>query len=109
MPRYKVIAPGFFNGKTYNPNGKRRVLHTDKPFPKSTKGVKKGETAQEMVPSWLKRLPDESLADEQKRKDAEAAAALAAKEKAENDRKDIGDASFMGEGEKADFGDVETL
>lgn len=108
MPRYKVLKPGFFNGKTYSPTGKRKVLHTSKPFPKTTKGVKKGDAAIELIPSWLERLPDESLTDEKAREEAEAVAALAAAEKADNDKQDIIDASFMGEGEKADTG-VETL
>ena len=37
MPRYKATEPGFFNGKLFGPKGKRRIVVTDKPFPKSTK------------------------------------------------------------------------
>eukprot|EP00919_Chromeraceae_sp_WS-2016_P071501 GHVR01169303.1.p2 GENE.GHVR01169303.1~~GHVR01169303.1.p2 ORF type:complete len:110 (-),score=22.55 GHVR01169303.1:473-802(-) len=109
MPRYKVLKKGFFGGKLYDPNGKRRVLHTAKPYPKSTKGLKKGQAAAEQVPSWLERLPDESPADEQKRRDEEEEAKRLEAEKLENDQKDIADASFMGEGESADANGVETL
>jgi hypothetical protein len=105
MPRYKALKPGFFNGKTYSPTGKRKVLHTSKPFPKTTKGVKKGDPAVELVPSWLQRLDDESPVDEQARREAEEATVLAEAEKAEADQEEITTASFMGE---ADTG-VETL
>lgn len=108
MPRYKVIETGFFNGKMYSPNGKRKELHTAEPFPKSTKGLKKGQKGVEQVPSWLKRLPDQSPAEEQARIAVEEAEALAAAEALANDQKEIENASFMGEGEKADSG-VETL
>lgn len=47
MPSYKVIAKGF-DGKTYDPEGKRNVLHRDEPFPKKN-GV-------EQVPSWLEPM-----------------------------------------------------
>lgn len=96
MPTYKVIAPGFHNGKMYSPEGKRRVLHTDKPF-------KKNE-----MPSWLSEMPKESAAVRKKREEQEASAAAAAAEKAEQDQRDIEDASFMGEGEQSG-GAVETL
>lgn len=38
---YKVIAPGFFNGKLYSPDGPRAELVTDKPFTKKN------------MPSWV--------------------------------------------------------
>jgi len=45
MPSYKVTSPGFYNGLSYKPNGKRPVLHLEKPFPK--------EKGKEKIPSWL--------------------------------------------------------
>ena len=47
MPSYKVIAKGF-DGRMYDPEGKRNVLHRDEPFPKKN-GV-------EQVPSWLEPM-----------------------------------------------------
>lgn len=47
MPSYKVIAKGF-DGRMYDPEGKRNVLHRDEPFPKKN-GV-------EQVPSWLEPI-----------------------------------------------------
>jgi len=44
MPQYKVKSIGFYDGKLYDPEGKRKVLNTVKPFPK-------GKT-----PSWLEPL-----------------------------------------------------
>ena len=55
MPSYKVIAPGF-DGKLYDPNGKRRVLHRSEPFPK--------KNGKEQVPSWLEPMkPSKVTAD----------------------------------------------
>lgn len=100
MPRYKVKAPGFWDGKMYSPTGKRQIVHTDKPFPKSKK------TKEEDVPAWLELMPEESPAQRKKREEAEAAAKKAAEDKAQDDRKDIENASFLGEGESAN---IETL
>jgi hypothetical protein len=98
MPRYKVVAIGFHGGHLYDPNGKRRVLHTDKPF-------KKGK-----LPSWLEEMKPESAAVRKKREAQEASTAAAAAEKSEQDQQEIADASFMGEGENAAPGSaVETL
>ena len=44
MATYKVIAPGFYNGLLYSPNGKRRVMVTEKPFAKNKK------------PSWVEPM-----------------------------------------------------
>ena len=44
MPQYKVTKKAFFNGKLYDPEGKRRVLTVDKPFSK------------ELKPSWVEPL-----------------------------------------------------
>jgi hypothetical protein len=101
MPSYKVIEKGFYGGRIYDPHGKRRVLHTDKPFPKKNN--------KEQVPSWLEPITNtETAAEKKKREAAEKKAAKAAADKAEQDQKDIADASFMGEGEKASSA-VETL
>ena len=37
MPTYKVKARGFFDGKLYDPEGKRQTLTTDKPFTQKNK------------------------------------------------------------------------
>jgi len=97
MPQYKVIAPGFHESKYYHPEGKRQVLHTDKPF-------KKGK-----LPSWLSEMPKESAALKKKREAQEASQVEADKEKVEQDKQDIDDASFLGEGEQATGSNVETL
>ena len=102
MPSYKVIKKGFYNGTIYDPNGKRRVLHTEKPFPSKDK--------KEQVPSWLEAIKAETAAQAKARKAAETKATNAAKKKAEDDQKDIDNASFLGDGEstKTDS-NVETL
>jgi len=94
MPSYKVIAPGFFNGKFYSPEGKRPVLHTDKPFSKKNP-----------LPSWLSAMTKESAAAKAKRESQAISQDAADKQKAEQDQKDVEDLSFLGEGESA----VETL
>ncbi len=96
MPQYKVIAPGFYEGKMYSPEGKRRVLHTDMPFNKKNP-----------IPSWVEEMKSETAAQKKKREAAERKAAGADAEKAEQDEKDIADASFMGDGEAGSS--VETL
>lgn len=65
MPSYKVIKPGFFDGRLYDPNGKRRVLHTDKQFPVT------GRKKVEQVPNWLQRVDDESTEDRRGRESKE--------------------------------------
>jgi len=97
MPQYKVIARGFFNGRLYDPDGKRPILTTDKPF-------KKNE-----MPSWLQDMPKETAAVRKKREAQEASREAADAEKAEQDKKDIADASFMGEGESSSGSSVEVL
>lgn len=96
MPRYKVIAPGFANGKMYKPNGKRSVLNTDKPFNKKNP-----------MPSWLAEMPKESAAVRKKREAAEASQNETDTEKSESDAKDVADASFLGDGESGSS--VETI
>ena len=99
MPSYEVISKGFINGRLYDPEGKRQVYHADKPFPK--------EGNKEQVPSWLKAMPSETIAQARVRTTAEKKAAIASSKKAEADKKDIADASFLGEGESSKT--VETL
>lgn len=106
MPRYKVLEPGFHEGKTYSPTGKRKVVHMDKPFPNAkvadnARGYKKGD---EMVPSWFERIQDETAAEKKKRLAAEKAAAEAANEKAKEDDTERSIMSFAG-----DADGVETL
>lgn len=96
MPQYKVISKGFYNGQIYDPEGKRRVLNTDLPFKK------------DKLPSWLAEMPKETDAAKKKRESVEKAAKKSARKKAEQDKQEIEDASFMGEGESAG-GTVETL
>ena len=106
MPSYKVLESGFYNSRLYSPEGKRRILHTDKPFPfKKNKDGK--NTKVEHVPSWLKRIRDETVAQAKKRETVEKKTNAAAVKKAADDKKEIDEASFMGTGEKSDT--VETL
>lgn len=100
MPSYKVLKQGFFGGKLYSPEGKRSVLHTEKPFPSKDK--------KEQVPSWLEAIKSETPAQAKARKTAETKATKAAAKKAEDDKKDIDEASFMGDGEST-ANPVETL
>ena len=99
MPSYKVLSKGFHGGRLYDPEGKRRTLHTEKPFPSKDK--------KEQVPQWLEALKSETAAQAKARKGAETKAANAAAKKAEEDQKEIADASFLGEGESTST--VETL
>jgi len=96
MPQYKVIAPGFYDGKMYSPEGKRRVLHTDMPFNKKNP-----------MPSWVEAMKEETATQKKKRVAAEKKTVAADAEKAEQDGKDIQGASFMGNGEAGSA--VETL
>jgi hypothetical protein len=82
MPRYRVIAKGFMNGRMYDPNGKRKILYTDKSFPR--KGSKKVEA----VPSWLERMEEEPIADKATRETAEQEAARIEAEKLAEDEND---------------------
>lgn len=93
MPRYKVTARGFYDGKLYDPLGKRPVLDTDKPF-----------TKKNPMPSWVTEMPKESAALKAKREAAEKAQAALDKAKAEEDAEELKAASSEGnEGESASF------
>lgn len=99
MPKYKVISKGFYDGQVYDPTGKRKFVHTDKPL--------------KPVPSWMKTVKAETVAEKKKRLEAEKIVADAAKKSVEDDKKEIADASFMGAGENTAPGEktskVETL
>lgn len=76
MPNYEVLEPGFYNGKLYDPSGKRRIVTTDKPLnpvPKWLKAVKvKAETAAEKE----QRLKDDASAAELDDENKRAVAAV---------------------------------
>lgn len=95
MPRYSLKEKGFFHGRLYDPEGKRKILDVDKPFPKGKK------------PSWVGDVVKESAAAKKNREAQETARAAAEADQNEDDQKDIGDASFLGDGESASA--VETL
>jgi len=65
--------------------GKRNVVITDKPL--------------KPVPSWLEKIEDETAAAKKKRVAAEKKQAKADAAKAEQDKEDIDDVTFIGEGE----------
>ena len=80
MPTYKVIEKGFFDGVTYDPNGKRKVLTTDAPLKK--------------LPAWLEPMKGESPQQKAARTKAENKAKEEAAEKAKQDAKDIAAVTF---------------
>jgi hypothetical protein len=88
MPSYRVIRLGFFDGRLYDPEGKRTLLHVEK------------ELTQ--VPSWLV-LVDEAKSS---KKDEKNNLKQAVK-RATRDKKKIDESFLMGEGERAST--VETL
>lgn len=92
MPRYKVKVPGFYEGRFYDPNGKRPVLETDKPFTKKNK-----------MPSWLTDMPKESDAVKKKREAQEVSQAAADEQKDTDDKNEIATASSAGDGEDTSF------
>ena len=92
MPSYKVLEPGFFGGRLYDPNGKRAVLTVDKAFSKKN------------MPSWVEPLKGETATQRKKREDAEAKALKDAETAKTEDGAEIEGASFIG-GQSA----VETL
>lgn len=90
MPRYEVIKPGFMNDTLHKPGHPRHGhVITDKPL--------------KPIPSWLKLAKDESAGQKKARAKADKAGA----DKAKDDKQDIENASFLGEGEKSSS--VETL
>jgi hypothetical protein len=101
MPSYKVKSKGFFGGVLYGPGSRRRVLDTESPFP-SVDG-------KEDVPAWLEAIAVETPSQARARKSAETKARNEAKKQIEDDKELIAAASFLGEGESAKSGNVETL
>lgn len=93
MPKYRVKNKGFYDGKTYDPNGKRNFIFTDKPL--------------KPVPSWVEPVKAETPSEKKKRLATEKKAAIAAEKKAAEDKQAVEDLTFMGDGE-ASTG-VETL
>ena len=92
MPQYKVIEKGFFDGKLYDPQGKRSVLSTDKPF-----------TKKNPMPSWLTDMPKESPVLKAKREAYEKAQADLEKAKAKADEEELKAASTEGAGGETSF------
>ena len=82
MPQYKVLEKGFFAGELYDPVGKRRVLHTDKPFTK-------GKKSKNPMPKWLAQMPKESAGLKAKREKLEKAQAELDEAKLEADEADL--------------------
>lgn len=75
MPQYRVTAPGFYDGKLYDPNGKRRVLTVAKAFTKKDLPswlvlMKKGETVETKVDS--KDSADEGMTQEEQQAEIDA-------------------------------------
>ncbi len=97
MPSYKVLQKGFLDGITYDPTGKRRTVHVDKPFKKT--------------PSWLEPIKAESAAVKKKRESAEKKTAQQNADAVTAGKQDIAEASFLGTGESSTEagGAVETL
>ena len=125
MPSYKVLEPGFYGGRMYAPDGKRPVLHTEEPFP--------SKNGKEQVPSWVERIGEKPVQQQAPANNdgpsvkelkaeltelgvefkgnaskATLIELLESHKKAQQDRQDIAEASFMGEGEQASS-TVETL
>lgn len=92
MPQYKVLKQGFYNGKLYDPNGKRPVLDTDKPF-----------TKKNPMPSWLGEMPKESAEVKKAREAAEKAAALLEAAKNKESKEELAKASSEGNGNETSF------
>lgn len=94
MPSYKVIQKGYFGGKLYDPEGKRKVLKVEKPFGKKD------------IPSWVEPIKDvkETAAEKKAREKSE-------KEQAEKDaqnKRDV-DAAVSFQDKPSLSGPVETL
>lgn len=81
MPSYRVKEKGFFGGQMYDPKGKRRILHSDKPL--------------KPVPKWLDPIVDTSPKKSKRAEAAEAKAAKEAEEKAKADKVEVDAATFI--------------
>lgn len=80
MPSYKVISKGFMFGRTYDPNGRRKTLHADKPL--------------KPVPSWLEPIKEETAAQRKKRVAAEKKAKAEAAESQKQKQTEIDSVRF---------------
>lgn len=92
MPRYPVLKPGFFAGRMYDPNGKRRILTTDKPFTAKNK------------PSWVGDAIGEETDRQRKAREKKESADVA---KRADDKKELDAVTFVEEPSLS--GPVETL
>ena len=93
MPRYEVIAPGFYGGVLCKPGHPRNgVIHTDKPM--------------KPIPTWLKSMRSETDAQRKKREIEEGKVSKAAGAKASADKIEL-DAVTFTESPKSSI--VETL
>jgi len=95
MPRYKVLEPGFHDGRMYKPNhakSGRRVVHTDKPL--------------KPVPTWLKAMKEETAAEKKSRIAKQKKTAKADADKAAEDKSDIDAVTFT---DQSPGSSVETL
>lgn len=66
MPRYQVTEPGFYAGKLYSPDGKRRVLSVDKPFNAKNKPSWVGEEIKELTAAQKKAAAKKTSEDAEK-------------------------------------------
>lgn len=80
MPAYKVKEKGFYEGRLYDPNGKRPVLTRDKAFNK--------------CPAWLEPIKGESASEAKARQAKQAEASKTEKAKAEADKKAVDQVTF---------------
>lgn len=80
MPLYKVLEKGFFDGVTYDPNGKRKMLETDKPF--------------KVCPMWLEAVKGETPQQKAARTKAANKAKEEAEAKAKQDAIDVAAVTF---------------
>lgn len=88
MPSYKVIRLGFFDGRLYDPEGKRTVLHVEKEL--------------SPVPSWLVLVDEPKSAKKNEKNNLKQAL-----KRAKRDKRSIEESFLIGEGERAST--VETL
>ena len=81
MPRYTVLAPGFMHGRTYAPNSKRSIVHTESPL--------------DPIPSWLKEIREETTEERAARIESEKLQAEIDADKLKQDADLTGDMTFM--------------
>lgn len=81
MPSYKVTSVGFMFGRLYDPNGKRKILHADKPL--------------KPVPSWLEPIKEETSAQRKKRVAAEKKTKADAAESQKQKQTEVDSVNFI--------------